>query len=466
VIHTATGCDLCHLPGTGATRRPGRGANLVTIKRKERSMLRRLALISEHASPLSAPGGVDSGGRNVYVAQVGRHLAELGWRVDVFVRRDDPRLPTVCDQANGMRVIHVDAGPPKFIAKEELLPLMDQFTASMTRFCRTHGDYDLVHANFFMSGLVAAELKRTLGMPFVITFHGLGQVRLLHQGSDTRCPPERLAIEKQVMEEANAIIAECPQDREDQERLYGVEPGRIRVVPCGFDPDEFWPAGRLESRRRLRLNPAERLVVHVGRLVPRKGVDTAIEGFARLVRKHGLPAQMLIVGGESEHPAPRLPLEIGRLAEVARQEGVEKLVMFTGRRGRRVLRYYYSAADVFVTTPWYEPFGITPIEAMACGTPVIGSNVGGIKYTVEHQHTGFLVAPRDAEALGMRLAELYRQPELRRRMRSAGLARVHALFTWRRVATQLEELYEDVLADRSGLSIAAATHAEAPMGSL
>jgi glycosyltransferase involved in cell wall biosynthesis len=408
-------------------------------------MLRRIAMISEHASPLCALGGIDSGGQNVYVAQIGRRLAQMGHQVDVFVRRDDATLPTVADQGGGLRVIHVDAGPPKFIAKEEMLPLMDDFTAWMSRFIYAKGGYDLMHANFFMSGLAAADLKQRYGIPFVITFHALGRVRLLYQGSADRFPPQRLAIEKRVMDEADAVIAECPQDRQDQEQFYSAVPSRVRIVPCGFDSHEFSPVNRVKARRQLNLDPDQRWIVHIGRMVPRKGIDTAIEGFARLVHDRGIPARMLIVGGESNDPDPVLTPEIGRLAQVAHQQKVSDRVIFTGRRGRQILRYYYSAADVFVTTPWYEPFGITPVEAMACGTPVIGSNVGGIKYTVRHGRTGYLVPARDPDAIADRFAQMYSQPGLFHRLRAAALSRVNRLFTWQRVAQQIAAVYEEVI---------------------
>ncbi len=411
-------------------------------------MLRRIALISEHASPLSALGGIDSGGQNVYVAQIGRRLAEMGHSVDVFVRRDDASLPAICDRGGGLRVVHVDAGPLHFVAKEDMLPMMGDFAAWMSRFLRLRGGYDIIHANFFMSGLVAAELKKRHGIPFVVTFHALGRIRLLHQGSVDRFPPERIDIEKRVMDEADAIIAECPQDRQDQERLYDASPARIRVVPCGFDDDEFWPMGRAAARAYLRFDADERLVVHVGRMVPRKGIDTAIEGFAQLVRGHGIEARMLIVGGESDDPDPRLTPEIGRLMQVADDHEIGDRVTFTGRRGRQMLRYYYSAADIFVTTPWYEPFGITPVEAMACGTPVIGSDVGGIKYTVCNGLTGYLVPPRDAQGVGDRLAQCFSGPEVLDRMRAAAVRRVNLLFTWQRVAEQIAAVYREVLEQR------------------
>jgi D-inositol-3-phosphate glycosyltransferase len=409
-------------------------------------MLKHIALISEHASPLSALGGVDSGGQNVYVAQVARCLTGLGYAVDVFTRRDRAELDTIVHLGGGLRVIHAAAGPPAYVPKEEMLPYMRPFADWMKAFIRTHGSYDLIHANFFMSGMVAMQLKHELDIPFVITFHALGKVRLQHQGGIDRFPRERPQIESRIMAAADAIIAECPQDEYDHRHLYGADPAKIRLAPCGFDSAEFWPVPQAEARRHLGLTVDQRLVVHVGRMVPRKGVDTAIEGFAQLVHRHGVDARMLVVGGESDDPDPVATPEIGRLQQVAEQERVGHRVTFTGRRGRDQLRYFYSAADAFVTTPWYEPFGITPVEAMACGTPVIGTNVGGIKYTVQHCRTGFLVPPNDAEAVGLRLAQLFERPQLRERMRTAALERANRLFTWPHVTSEIATIYEEVLA--------------------
>ncbi len=409
--------------------------------------MRRIAFISEHASPLALPGGVDSGGQNVYVGALARHLAAIGYQVDVFTRRDSELLPEIAEWVNGVRIVHVPAGPPAVVRKEELLPFMEAFSAWCLRFFkRQRKSYDLVHANFWMSGLVAAELKRGLGLPFVVTFHALGRVRRVHQGAADGFPDERFAIEDRVVAEADHVVAECPQEEEDLIRFYNADPARVTVIPGGFDPHEFWPVSKALARVALGLGPDERIVLQLGRIVPRKGVDTVIRGLARLGRAHGIAARLLIVGGESEEPDPRVAPEIGRLQAVAAEEGVADRVIFVGRRGRDVLKYYYSAADVFITTPWYEPFGITPVEAMACGTPVVGANVGGIKFTVRDGETGYLVPPGDPDAVAERIAHLYRHSRLLAVFRRQAIRRANALFTWQKVAGGVAELYENVLA--------------------
>lgn len=407
----------------------------------------KIAFISEHASPLATQGGVDSGGQNVYVAQVAAQLARLGHQVDVFTRRDHPALPEELQLAPGLRLIHLAAGPARFVPKEAMLPCMDAFARRLLARCSPPGRYDLAHANFFMSGLAAQRVHAACGLPFVITFHALGKVRRQYQGESDGFPPERTAIEDGLVAGAARIVAECPADRDDLVRLYGADRRRIEIVPCGFDPAELGP-GESDLRRQLGIDEDEFLILQLGRLVPRKGIDNVIRALACLRRDHGIAARLLVVGGEHEQPDPALTPEIGRLAAIAEAAGVRGQVIFAGRRPRRQLRDCYCAADVFVTTPWYEPFGITPLEAMACARPVIGSAVGGIQYSVLDGHTGYLVPPRDPEALAGRLAILARDRALGRTLGRAGMRRVRGAFTWEQVARRLAALYAGVAARR------------------
>jgi D-inositol-3-phosphate glycosyltransferase len=404
----------------------------------------RIAMISEHASPLALLGGVDSGGQNVYVAQLARHLGERGYEVDVYTRRDHPSLPAIVPFGTA-RVIHVNAGPAAKVRKEELLPFMPEFARQMAQIAKKRGPYDLIHAHFFMSALVAADLKKQFGIPFVVTYHALGRVRKLHQKEADAFPEERFAIEDRVARDADRIIAECPQDREDLLTLYNADPAKLRFAPCGFDPSEFAPMSQARARRELGLAADDFIVLQLGRMVPRKGVDNVIRSIGHLRREHAVDAKLLVVGGESRNPDPAITPELGRLAGVAREAGVEEAVQFVGSRGRQELRTYYAAADVFVTTPWYEPFGITPLEAMACGRPVVGANVGGIRFTVEDGLTGFLVPPKDPSALADRLALLQRRPDLLRQMGASALRRARTHFTWERVAAQVADIYAEAL---------------------
>lgn len=411
--------------------------------------MHRIALISEHASPLASVGSVDCGGQNVYVAHLARQLGKRGYQVDVFTRRDKALLPDVVAFAPNVRVVHVSAGPAVQIPKEQLLPYMPAFGDQMVAHMRRDAiGYDVLHANFFMSGVAALRARASLGIPLVMTFHALGKVRRLHQGSADGFPDSRFDIEDELVREADCVVAECPQDHDDLVNLYDADPRRIEVVPCGFDDGEFAPVARAHARAALGWDAHAFSVLQLGRLVPRKGIDNVIRAVGCLRATFGIAARLYVVGGNAEQPSVEATPEIGRLRAVADEAGATDLVTFVGRRGRDQLRQFYGAADVFVTTPWYEPFGITPVEAMACGVPVIGANVGGIRSTVVDGETGFLVPPHAPHALAACLATLAADPALAARMGRAGRERAQTAFTWSGVAEQMEQVYARVATAR------------------
>ncbi|HEX2566945.1 MAG TPA: glycosyltransferase [Burkholderiales bacterium] len=415
--------------------------------------MRKIALISEHASPLAATGGADAGGQNIYVAHVARQLARHGYLVDVFTRREEAAAPETVRTDDGYRVIHLRAGPARPIAKEKLLVHMGDFAEGLLRWfwrARAGGiPYELAHANFFMSGLAALAVKRAFGVPLVMTFHALGKVRRRHQREADGFPDARFEIEEMLVREADRIVAECPQDREDLIALYGARPRQIHTVPCGFDAGEFSPLERRFARAALRWDPNAFVILQLGRLVPRKGVDNVIDALGLLRGAEAPEPRLYVVGGDSDEPDEQATPEIARLRKIARDAGVEDQAVFVGRRERAVLRLYYAACDVFVTTPWYEPFGITPVEAMACARPVIGSRVGGIASTVVDGVTGYLVPPKDPAALAARLDALRRNPAEGEAMGRAGRARAASLYTWLGVARRLGVVYERALASKA-----------------
>ena len=406
----------------------------------------KIAIISDHASPLATPGSIDCGGQNVYVAHLACQLARLGCSVDVFTRRDSPAQAMLTHWQRNVRVIHVPAGPASFVSKEDMLPHMEQFARFVVGFARDQRPrYDIVHANFFMSGQVAREVRRALGIPYVVTFHALGMVRRLAQRGADGFPDERVAIERALMRDADRVIAECRQDLQDMVRLYGAGRAGIDIVPCGFDPLTLWPV-RERARARLGLAHDDFIVLQLGRMVPRKGIDTVIEGVAELAARHGVRARLLVVGGAAPPGSGNDTAELRSLMALTERLGLGQQVTFTGPKAPAELRYWYSAADVFVTTPWYEPFGITPVEAMACATPVIGAAVGGIKSTVVDGRTGYLIAPRDPVQLAGRLHRLYADPDHARKLGRAGWRRAHRYYTWRGVAQRILSVYEGVVA--------------------
>jgi D-inositol-3-phosphate glycosyltransferase len=401
-------------------------------------------MISEHASPLATLGGEDSGGQNVYVAELARRLGAMGHRVDVFTRRDSTLLPEVIPFGEGVRVVNLPAGPPESLPKDDLFPFMAGFRDAFYRFAREEPDaYELVHANFWMSGWVACEAKRDLGLPFVQTFHALGETKRREQGARDTSPPERQAVEFRILEEVERVLVTCPAEIEELTTLYEADRARLMLVPCGVDTRTFRPVDRREARKALSL-PDKLTVVYVGRLVPRKGVDTLVEAFA-LLPDH-LDARLVVVGGE-----PRGSPEVERLLALAGTLGVAERVTFAGSRPQWELHRYYGAADAAVSVPHYEPFGMTPLEAMACATPVVGSKVGGIKTSVADGETGYLIPPKDPEALAGRLVRLLSDGPRRDRMGRNARRRIEEHYTWERIAT-LAAAFSEIAAQTSRTS--------------
>ncbi|MDH6516508.1 D-inositol-3-phosphate glycosyltransferase [Streptomyces sp. SAI-135] len=388
----------------------------------------RVAMVSEHASPLAELGGPDAGGQNVYVAQLAAQLARRGHEVVVYTRRDDPRLPERVVTADGVKVVHVPAGPPAPIPKDELLPYMEEFGAWLAREWATEPP-DVVHAHFWMSGLAAVTGARATGVPVVQTYHALGTVKRRHQGAADTSPRERVEIETAVGRECGGIIATC-EDEVGELVAMGLPQRRIHVVPCGVDPVRFAPVAG------ARRDPsAPRRLLTVGRLVPRKGFDRAIRALAAVP-----DAELLVAGG----PEPALLLaepETERLCSIARECGVADRVTLLGGVSRTRMPALMSEADLVLSVPRYEPFGIVPVEAMACGTPVVATAVGGQLDTVADGVTGVLVPPDEDHDLGATVRELLDDPDRLARYGVAGRRRVLARYTWDRVADGVTRVY-------------------------
>lgn len=413
----------------------------------------KIAMVSEHASPLAAPGSVDAGGQNVHVAALSTALAARGHEVIVYTRRDDPALPRRVPLTDGVDVVHVDAGPAQRIPKDDLLPHMSALAAGLAEDWAAERP-DVVHSHFWMSGLAALEAADTLeavadahpgaraavtgGAPPVLhTFHALGVVKRRHQGSADTSPAERAWLEPQVGRRVDTVIATCS-DEAFELRSLGVPSRSIALAPCGVDPDLFHPEGPAEQRG------ARYRVLSVGRLVPRKGVDLVVRALA-LLAERGMDEVELVVGGTDGSAADPDP-EISRLSGIAESLGVGDRVRFRGQVAREDMPALLRSADAVVCTPWYEPFGIVPLESMACGTPVIAASVGGLIDTVVDGATGLHVPPRDAEALADALAELLPDEDRRAAFGLAGRRRIEARYSWERVAAQTERIYLDALA--------------------
>ncbi|MBG0832409.1 glycosyltransferase [Planomonospora sp. ID67723] len=389
----------------------------------------KIAMVSEHASPLATVGGADAGGQNVHVAALSRALAGQGHEVAVYTRADSPDQPEEVAFGPGVTVVHVPAGPAESISKDDLLPWMPDFSRWLAR--RWEEDApDIAHSHFWMSGLAALAAARDTGVTVAHTFHALGTVKRRHQGPADTSPRERVGVESIIASHADAVIATCADEVAELERMQARRQA-LRVVPCGVDLRAFTPAGPV-----LDLGPRP-VLLSIGRPVPRKGVETVVRALC-----HVPGATLVVAGCRSGEP------EGERLSRIAAGCGVADRVRFIGRVERHEVPALMRSADAVVSVPWYEPFGIVPLEAMACGVPVVASAVGGHLDTVVHGVTGLLVPPRRPAALGRALRRLLADPIRLAAYGAAAADRAGSRYGWDRVATETLAVYEEILTAR------------------
>ncbi|MEV6966106.1 glycosyltransferase [Hamadaea sp. NPDC051192] len=396
----------------------------------------RLALISEHANPMAPPGGVDAGGQNVHVEALATALGRRGHEVTVYTRRDGPHLPETMTAPGGFRVVHVPAGPAERIPRDGLLPFMGEFGRRLAERWSIDAP-DVVHAHFWMSGVAALEAAKVrLGepIPLVATFHALGTVKRRMQGAADTSPADRIGLETMVATSADRVIAQSA-DEVAELRRVGVRRKRIAVVPSGVDTEHFRPA---DGEPAARADGRHARLLSVGRLVPRKGYADIIRALRTVP-----DAELLIAGGPAQGHLGRDP-EARRLVEAAIEAGVGDRLRLLGAVDRWRMPTLYQAVDVVVCAPAYEPFGMTPLEAMACGTPVVAYAVGGLTDSVVHGASGLLVEPGNVPRLAGAIRQLLDDEPLRYAYAADGLRRVREGYPWTRIAEQAEAVYRSV----------------------
>ncbi|WP_218082059.1 glycosyltransferase [Anthocerotibacter panamensis] len=398
------------------------------------------ALISVHGDPAAEIGREGAGGQNIYVREVGLALARLGYSVDLFTRCEHPNLAPIVHHAPGCRTIRLTAGPLRFIDRMDLYEYLGDFVAAFVSFQQEQRrNYAVLHTHYWDSAWVGLQLKARLGLPLVHTNHSLGAIKYQATEEWHHNAPIRLAVERQVLEEADCVVATSPQEAADLRRLVSLQ-GQIRVIPCGTDIERFGLLDRAQAREQLGIPGSTRMVLYAGRFDPRKGIDTLVQAVALLPEDLLRHLRLYLVGG-SRHVGPDHQ-ERERIGVLVTQLGLEAVTVFTGRLPQVDLALYYAAADVCVVPSHYEPFGLVALEAMASGTPVIASDVGGLPFTVVPKETGALVPPADAAALALALTQVFIHPQVWQEYGRRARERVHTYFSWSAVATQLAQLFQ------------------------
>ncbi|WP_320068654.1 glycosyltransferase [Micromonospora sp. RTGN7] len=393
----------------------------------------RIAMISEQASPLAAPRGASTDGQGTHVAELAAELVDQGHDVRVYTRRDSPTLPDAVATPDGYEVLHVPAGPAHRLPGDELLPYAGEFGRWLAGQWRDGAWLpDVAHAHFWRSGLAAVHAGRRAGVPVVLTYHSLGTAPQRHPGSRDTGPPSRIGYERALGRAVDLVVVQCQEEIGELIRL-GVPRSRMALVPTGVNERLFRPDGPVAPR-----DPTLSRVLTVGRMVESSGFQDVIRAMVMTPK-----AECVVVGGP---PAGLLPADgfARRLDALARSCGVADRVKLVGAVPREELGAWYRSADLLVAAPWHAPFGLTALEGMACGVPVIGSEVGGIADTVVDGLTGELVPPRDPRALGTAIRRLLGDNVRRFTYATAALDRIRSRYSWQRCAEQLNIVYEAV----------------------
>lgn len=410
--------------------------------------IKRIAMLSVHTCPLAMLGGKKTGGMNVYVRDFSRELGKQGVQIDVFTRSQDDCQPFIRhDLGYGGRVIHIPAGPEKPIPVADVANYLDEFVQGVLEFAQEEdAHYDVIHSHYWLSGLVAEKLREAWnGTPIVHMYHTLGHMKNKIAMCDSeRAPQSRIDGEQKVLDIADRIIAATPAEEDQLVTLYDANPDKISIIPPGVDLNRFQPIDCKVAKRRVGIPCGDANILFAGRIEPLKGIDTMLRAMALLQERCPSALEnccMAIVGGDPW--ADDLDDEMARLQQLRTDLDIHDLVVFLGAKDQEILPNYYAAAEMVVMPSHYESFGMVALEAMAMGTPVIASEVGGLAYLVKDGETGYHVPSRNPEALAQRIFELLTNPKCREYM--GNNAREYAKhYSWTNIVQRMMQEYEGV----------------------
>ncbi|MCY3863610.1 MAG: glycosyltransferase [bacterium] len=395
-------------------------------------MTHNVAILSLHTSPLMQPGAGDSGGMNVYVREMAAALAHAGCECRVYVRRSHHGLPDEVAIEPGVTVVHIDAGSPD-LRKEELFGVLDQFADGVLSDFRRHRHPDVIHANYWLSGVAGHRVKHVVEVPLAVTFHTLARVKAATGDPESE---HRAQAETEVIGCADAVIASCEPEAQQLREFYDAPPERIELAPPGVEHALFSPGDREGARTALGLGRGP-VLLFVGRIQPLKRPLVAVETLARLARED---ARLLVVGGPSGTEGED---EYQRLQDRIHTLGLEEQVTLVPPRPHHWLSTYYRAADVVLVPSRSESFGLVALEAAASGTPVVAAPVGGLRSIVDHGRTGFLVDDPTAEAFAAHTATLIDNPLLAAETAMNAAERARS-YSWAAMARSLRATYRRV----------------------
>jgi len=417
---------------------------------------KRIAMISVHSDPSAKLGGHETGGQNVYVSELSKALGRIGWSVDIFTRLTRKRTKLVKAYGKNVNIVYIKAGPRYFIPKDKVLEKLPEFVGNFLAYKEENKiNYKIIHGNYYLGGWTAAQIKRILRVPMVETFHSLGHIRhrTLEKFEKEDINIEnfkgRLIAEKEIMEATDTIIATNPPEKKDLMHYYDFDlENKIKVIPCGVNLKRFRKVNLENARNYINhFSEKDKVITYIGRIDWRKGIETLIMALPLVLKRlPKLNLSVMIVGGKiGKKGDPADKKEIARLKDIVKELKIEKKILFLGRRDQRKLRYYYSASDIFVIPSYYEPFGMTVLEAMRCGVPIIASNVGGLSYVIQNRKTGIFFPPKNYRILAEKIIQLFKNKKLRNKLIKNAEVIVKENYDWNKIASDVSKLYQELL---------------------
>lgn len=397
----------------------------------------RIAVLSVHSCPLGSLGTKDTGGMSVYIRELAVELGKLGHSVDIFTRVHDPNDGQIDILGQNTRLVHLKAGGDEEINKLVLYSYLPDFACNVENFRKLGGlSYDLIFSHYWLSAQVGQELRVWWGVPHMVMFHTLGAIKN-GIGIGEEEPELRVETERELIRDCHRVIASTEREKEALGYYYGAAPEKIGVVPCGVNLELFHPIDQRLARQELGWRD-DKIILFVGRIDPLKGIDRLLEAIAYLPDTHGL--RLMLIGGDAQSES-----EIERLQQLARTLDIQNLVTFHGLIKHERMPYFYSAADVCVVPSYYESFGLAALESLACGTPVVATDVGDLKKIIRPGETGYVVASDNpaqlADSLALALSRPVRDTASIQTIR-ASVAR----FSWSNIARAIAQECQRVLA--------------------
>lgn len=410
----------------------------------------RILLISDHADPLAEIGSKEAGGQNIYVRYLAKFLGRVKISVDIYTRWDRKNKKEAVNLSGNLRVIRIKAGPKRYMPRDNFSGVVDEFADNiLKRIEKEKIQYDIIHTNYWYSGIIGLKIAKIIKKPLVHVYHSIGKIRFESlkkfktQEGNNEFFKQRMIAEKEIADKADGIIATSPVEKEIIKTLFNTKEEKIKIITIGVDMKTFRPIITEKARISVKMENGGKNIIYVGRIEWRKGIGTLLFALRDITVEYPGVKLYIVGGGKSKSARKLEEVEYERIKRIANKLGLKDKVIFLGAKKQKELYKYYAASDACVVPSYYEPFGIVPIESMACGTPVVASRTGGLQYSIMDGKTGYLAEPRNYKDLAEKIKETLKNGK--DFYKSNCLERVSSEFNWEKIATQYKIYFNQLI---------------------